>query len=154
MRRLIQTTVGSLVLVAMPLAAEDRSPPTPQAVYANAAMLATMNDNMEHMRKQIDRIRETSDPSERDRLVQDHIRLMTWQMEMAKHVTGAEWQYLESTRGHPADSAAPERPEQRVQAVLVPTMISAAAEDSDLTSGPVLFLNGSMISDKQVELED
>jgi len=72
----------------MPLAAEDRSPPTAQAVYANTAMLATMNDNMEHMRKQIERIRVTTDPSERERLMQDHIRLMTWQMEMAKHLTG------------------------------------------------------------------
>jgi hypothetical protein len=107
MRRLMQLTIGSLVFVTMPLAAEDRSPPTAQAVYASTAMLATMNNNMEHMRKQIDRIRETMDPSERERLIQDHIRLMTWQMEMAKHVTGAEWQYLESTGANRDASATP-----------------------------------------------
>ncbi len=109
MRRLIRLTIGSLVFVTIPLAAADRSPPRAQAVYANMAMLATMNDNMAHMRKQIERIRETTDPTERDRLIQDHIRLMTWQMEMSKHVTGAEWQDFESTQANRGGERNPER---------------------------------------------
>jgi len=136
----------------MPLASADRFPPTPQAVYANTAMLATMNDNMVYMRQQIDRIRETTDPSERERLIQDHIRLMTWQMEMAKHMTDAEWQYLESTRANPDESAAAEQPEQRALRVVVPTMFSALGAEAK--SGSTLVLNGSMVSNKQVELED
>jgi hypothetical protein len=137
MRRLMQLTIGSLMLVTIPLAAEDRSPPTVQAVYANTAMLATMNDNMVYMRKQIERIRETTDPSERDRLIQDHIRLMTWQMEMAKHVTGAEWQ--ESTRANPDESATRSGWNTAPWRFLVPTVFSAADTDGELRFGSSLF---------------
>src|SRR5437762_5626468 len=135
MRRLIQLTIGSFVFVTMPLAAEDRPPPMAQAVYASAAMLATMNDNMEHMRKQIERIRETTDPSERARLMQDHIRLMTWQMEMAKHVTDAEWQYLESTGANRDGGATPSGGNAARPAVLFPMTLSATAMTVDTDSG-------------------
>jgi hypothetical protein len=108
-KKLMQLIVAGSVFIAMPLAAEDQpqhsgqqstgASPAAKAVPASkdgrVAMMATMKDNMDQMCKQLEQIRQTKDPNERERLIQDHIWLMTWQMEMMKRLPGAEMQQAE-----------------------------------------------------------
>ena len=97
MKRLMPYIIVGLLLVAMP--AQDQAfgqwaigNSVPNAAFVSqegtVVMMAAMKDNMDHMQTQMDRIREAKNPGERERLVQDHIQLMTWQMEMMKHARG------------------------------------------------------------------
>jgi hypothetical protein len=106
LRKLMQRIVAASAFIASLLAAEEQHPgqqpgETPAAKVApasndaSAAMIAAIKDNTEHMRKQMEQIRRTTDDDERARLIQDNIWLMTWQMEMIKRLRDLEMQRAE-----------------------------------------------------------
>jgi hypothetical protein len=89
------------MIIGTPLAAQDRTPPQAAAGVqsvtveralreGNIVMMAAMNDNLNSMRAQLDRIRDAREPEERERLIRDHRRLMTWQLEMMKRTMDSQ----------------------------------------------------------------
>lgn len=86
-KNLQRTFVILTVLIGGPVLAEEhqhsqQGSTAPEAAHEGNADRMSMMNNMRTMREQMEQIRRTTDPKERERLMQEHMRLMMGQMKM------------------------------------------------------------------------
>ena len=81
----MKATIGTVVLTLLPLAAAGQKAPTHHpSAEPTAPDVAKLQDLMRRMRAQMDAMRSTTDPAERQKLLADHIQLLQEHMRLLR----------------------------------------------------------------------